>query len=563
MTQDASARPKSPKSPKNLELFGKLHLGMDHVLSKLLPDAPPLPDALKLQTETQSVATTWVQITEVFEKRKTMLQRRKEKSKSKSKNSATKTKKKLKEKEPEKRSTTKTTKKSKSRSSSASPRSAKSSEKVKTTKKASSKKSIRSKTESDVAEVKSEEQLSSYDKSVLKRLRKLPMCQNVEVGTNKYRAIAMWMELDKGKNSATSANLMELLTKLQLEAASGKQNKPKLSRKRSPESLDDALRAEKSSKRKALARERRRSRQESFVDEDEVVYESGDEEEEAEYKGGYSDSDEAEFMPELENSPPPERLKKRRTSKKQKQEAVKQEKTAADTTQLSSKDQLAAVVAKIRADDVVSGKTDPKYLSYEKKGAPGSSSVSAIELDDSEEEEEGEEQEEEEEEEEETKGQDSSTDDENGMFDLNEEDVYIVEAILCVKEGRSIMSAGRRQQKEMDLYLVKWDGYNELTWEPEENIPQRLIEMFRERERAKRACQYQIKVAHERREVINVTTQQREVLYMIQWINQESAVWESRSTLPSKTQVWLDKVLGAPAAKKRRETKVVKQYIYH
>lgn len=124
------------------------------------------------------------------------------------------------------------------------------------------------------------------------------------------------------------------------------------------------------------------------------------------------------------------------------------------------------------------------------------------------------------------------------------------------------MSAGRRQ-KEVDLYLVKWDGYNELTWEPEQNIPQRLIEMFRERERAKRACQYQIKVAHERREVINVTTQQREVLYMIQWINQENAVWESRSTLPNKTQVWLDKVLGAPVAKKRRETKAVKQYIYH
>ncbi|ETI53531.1 hypothetical protein F443_03546 [Phytophthora nicotianae P1569] len=554
MTQDASAR---PKSPKKLELFGKMHLGMDHVLAKLLEDAPPLPNTLKLQTETQSVTTTWVQVTEAFEKRKAMLQRRKEKSKRREEASTTKKKKKSKEKETEKSTKVKAIKKSKSRSSSASPRSGKSSEKVRTTKKTVTKKALSPKAESGITEVKSE-QPSTYDKSVLKKLRKLPMCQNIEFGTKKYKAVVKWMELDKGKDSATSAELMELLTKLQLEAAAEKKTKPKLSRKRSLESLDDALRAEKNSKRKALKRETRRSKRESFVDEDEVVYESGEEEEEPEYQGGYSDSDEAEFMPELENSPPPEKPKKRSTSKKPKKEVVKQEETTTSNARLSSKAQLAAVVAKIRADKVVSGKADAKYLSYEKKDAPGSSSNSAIELDDSEEEEE----EDQEEEEEETKDHDSSTDDENGMFDLNEEDVYIVEAILCVKEGRSIMSAGRRQ-KEVDLYLVKWDGYNELTWEPEQNIPQRLIEMFRERERAKRACQYQIKVAHERREVINVTTQQREVLYMIQWINQENAVWESRSTLPNKTQVWLDKVLGAPVAKKRRETKAVKQYIYH
>ncbi|KAF1780484.1 hypothetical protein GQ600_6274 [Phytophthora cactorum] len=230
-------------------------------------------------------------------------------------------------------------------------------------------------------------------------------------------------------------------------------------------------------------------------------------------------------MPELENSSPPERPKNRRTSKKQKQEVVKQEEAATSASHLTSKDHLAAVVAKIRADDVVSGKADAKYLSYEKKdeyrrGGGGRRRRGRRGKD-------------------ETKEQDSSTDDENenGKFDLNEEDVYIVEAILCVKEGRTIMSAGRRQ-KEL------------------------LIDMFRERERAKRACQYQIKEAHERREVINVTTQQKDVLYMIQWINQETPVWESRSTLPIKTQVWLDKVLGAPAVKKRRETKVVKQYIY-
>jgi len=135
---------------------------------------------------------------------------------------------------------------------------------------------------------------------------------------------------------------------------------------------------------------------------------------------------------------------------------------------------------------------------------------------------------------------------------------------LCVKEGRTLLSAGGQKNKDADLYLVKWDGYNELTWEPQENIPQLLIDMFRERERAKRKCQYQIKVAHERREVINVTTQTREIIYLIQWGNQDAAVWEPRVTLPPKTQVWLDKVLGGGpvVSKKRRETKAAKQFFY-
>ncbi|KAK1937841.1 hypothetical protein P3T76_009578 [Phytophthora citrophthora] len=570
MTQDA------PMRSKQLELFGKMHLGMDHVLAKLLLEAPPLPDALQLQTEKQSLATTWVQVTEAFDKRKLMLQRRKEKAKSTSKcreevSTTVKKKKKSKEKDTKLDIKEKTKQKSKSRSSSASPRSAKVSPSAKTEKK-SRKKTTSSpkatKLESNSAEVKKEVEMSSHEKSVLKKLRKLAMCQNVEFGTNKYKVIAKWLELDKGKNAGTSAELMELLTTFQIDSAPEKKKKQsKQSRRPSSESLDDVLRVEKRNKRKLATADRRRKK---FVDEDEVVYESEDEEEEPEYNGGYSDSDEAEFVPELENSPPPEKPKKRarRAPKRQKKEVDTMKEEGTDA-QLTSRDHLAAVVAKTREDVVVSGEAETKYLSYEKKPEsvqPGATSKSAIVLDDSDEEEEEEVEEEEEGEEEEEKTRDSSTDDdqdaaEQDMFDLNEEDVYVVEAILCVKEGRALMSAGRRQ-KEADLYLVKWEGYDELTWEPDENIPRRLIEMFRERERAKRTCQYQIKTAHERREVTNVTTQQKEVIYMIQWINQEAPVWESRTTLPGKTQVWLDKVLGAPASKKRRETKVAKKYFY-
>lgn len=79
VTQEAPAR------SKQQDLYGKPHMGMDHVLAKLLLNAPPLPDALKLQTEAQSLSTTWVQVSEAYEKRRAMLQRRKEKGKAKTK----------------------------------------------------------------------------------------------------------------------------------------------------------------------------------------------------------------------------------------------------------------------------------------------------------------------------------------------------------------------------------------------------------------------------------------------------------------------------------------------
>ncbi|KAG6622920.1 Chromodomain protein [Phytophthora cinnamomi] len=570
-----------PARSKPQELYGRLHLGMDHVLAKLLLQAPPLPAALKLQTETQSLATTWVQVSEAFEKRRAMLQRRKAKAKAKAKSKdkkdtqreGTRKKEKTKKKED---------KKKKSSSVGASPRSGRSSPSVKADKKSQKKKKTASsprvvKLESDV---KKEEQPDAYQASVLKKLRRQPMCESVAFGSNKHKIIVKWLEVDQGKGAGTSPELMRLLTRLQLDATADKNSKPKLTRKRSLETLDDTLRAENRGKRRAPSSDRRRSQKQrkAYVDEDEVVYESGEEEEEPEYKGGYSDSDEAEFMPELENSPPPEKPKKRaagRSPKRQRKQVAEEKESKeemevkeepASKTGMTSMEQLAAVVAKIRADDVASGKADTKYLSYEEKKKPekpkpGATSKSAIVLDDSDEEEE--EEEEVEDEEEETKDADSSTDDDQDMFDLNEEDVYVVEAILCVKEGRSLLTAGGQRAKDADLYLVKWESYDELTWEPDENIPRRLIEMFRTRERAKRSCQYQIKVAHERRVVTNVTTGAKEIIYLIQWINQETPVWESRTTLPIKTQVWLDKVLGVKApATKRRDTKAVKQYIY-
>ncbi|KAG7396863.1 hypothetical protein PHYBOEH_001620 [Phytophthora boehmeriae] len=547
-----------PVRPKRQDLYTKMHLGLDHVMAKLLLDAPPLPESLKLQTETQSLSKTWSQISSSFEKRKVMLQNRKqtdkEKKKKKKKDAKQQEEPVKKQKTPKEKIKQKKVQKSSKKSPAVSPNSGRNSPRVVKTERKKVKSPRVVKTERTVhspVTAAPEVSLDSYDAFLLKKLRKQPLCENLVYGTNKYNAIVKWLEVDNGKDGGASSDLMKLLAKM---ARASKTTKPSLSRKRSLESLDEALEAERRRKRKGKQRLAKENK------------EDDEEEEEMEYGGGYSDSDEAEFMPELYDSPPRgEKAKTRargRPSKKQKKHAEEEEeKSAVSVSTTSSKDHLDAVVAKIRADKVVLGDADTKYLSYDKTATPGNSSHSAIVLDDSEEEEE------EEEETKETEPDDdheSSTDEDNDLFDLNEEDVYVVEAILCVKEGRALLSAGVRRPKEADLYLVKWDGYDELTWEPDENIPQRLIEMFRERERAKRACQYQIKTYHERKVVMNVTTGTREVIYMLQWINQELPVWEARSTLPAKTALWLDKVLGAgpSSSKKRRDTKLAKQYIY-
>ncbi|KAJ0392943.1 hypothetical protein ATCC90586_008846 [Pythium insidiosum] len=142
----------------------------------------------------------------------------------------------------------------------------------------------------------------------------------------------------------------------------------------------------------------------------------------------------------------------------------------------------------------------------------------------------------------------SSTDEDQELFDLDDEDVYVVESLLEMRVGRTMVTNGRRS-KEADLYLVKWEGYNELTWEPDANIPKRLIQFYKEREAAKRACQFQIGEFLERRVAKNSTTSRDEIIYLIRWANQPQAYWEVRSNLPEKTVVWLEKTNRASQGK--------------
>ncbi|CAI5711889.1 unnamed protein product [Peronospora destructor] len=307
-----------PMRSKQLELFGKMHVGMDHVLAKLLQDAPPLPDSLKLQTETQSLRSTWLQVTETFEKRKFMLQRRREKEKRKGKNReeaviTTKTKKqKIKEKDLKNSAELR---KIKNQSSYDSLQTIKRFTSVTMDKKSVKKKMTTvtmspcsQKLETDVAVGKEKGALNAHDRSILKKLRELPLWKNVVHDTNKFRAVIKWMELDKGENAAMSTELTKLLEKLQLEAALEKKNKPKLSRKRSLEMLGDASQMqEKTSKPKYLTEDRKQGPKQprSSVDENEGVCDlERERKKEIESSEGSSESDEAEFVLELHNSPP-------------------------------------------------------------------------------------------------------------------------------------------------------------------------------------------------------------------------------------------------------------------
>lgn len=552
---------------RTAQLYANMHIAMDHVMALMVPIDRPLPTALALDTSQRSALESWQLLTAVVDRRQQKEEKRRRKEKEKK---AKKDKQEVKERKNGKSALSIETKN------------------VKTAKAAIPPKKAVARNAA-VSPRPATPPVQAHDRStdpVLDKLQELPGLKRLVAGSTKHKALVRWLEADQGKNLAISSELQLLVKRLNVkkEHLSDKDGKETKRKKKTllSETLDDRLRAERKHKL-ALQRERISMARKRRVidDEDEEMGDIGGDAEEPEYADGYSDSgedeygdDEAEFMPSLSTTPrapsPPRPSKKRAAKSPAAPSPAKAAASAPSPSSsgLSAEAQLKLVVAKIKQEDLLSDNKEAQYLTYSSApstsaatsaSAParssGSSARNAIVLDDSEEEEDDEEDEKgqphEGDEEEEANAADSSTDDDQELFDLNEEDVYIVESILKVKEGRTI--PGKYRTKEEDLYLVKWDSYNELTWEPASNIPRQLIEFFLERERAKRSCQYQINEFVERRLVDNVTTGMKEIIYLIQWSNQSQAVWEVRSALPEKTAIWLDKVAGAntPPTKKR------------
>lgn len=118
----------------------------------------------------------------------------------------------------------------------------------------------------------------------------------------------------------------------------------------------------------------------------------------------------------------------------------------------------------------------------------------------------------------------SSDEDEepNDMFDTDDPDVYEVEKIIRKKTGESY--------GDPDLYEVKWEGYEETTWEPASNISKDLIDEFEGQ--PVREDVYVVEEILDRRSKRDPTTRLKTHQYKVKWVGYEDVTWEPADNLP-------------------------------
>ncbi|CAH0514481.1 unnamed protein product [Peronospora belbahrii] len=118
----------------------------------------------------------------------------------------------------------------------------------------------------------------------------------------------------------------------------------------------------------------------------------------------------------------------------------------------------------------------------------------------------------------------SSDEDEepNEMFDTDDPDVYEVETILRKKKGE--------KYGEQDLYEVKWEGYDETTWEPASNISKDLIDEFEGQ--PVREDVYTVQEIMDRRSKRDPETRLKTHQYKVKWVGYDDLTWEPAENLP-------------------------------
>ncbi|RMX67947.1 hypothetical protein KXD40_005402 [Peronospora effusa] len=118
----------------------------------------------------------------------------------------------------------------------------------------------------------------------------------------------------------------------------------------------------------------------------------------------------------------------------------------------------------------------------------------------------------------------SSDEDEepNDMFDTDDPDVYEVEKILRKKKGETY--------GEQDLYEVKWEGYEETTWEPASNISKDLIDEFEGQ--PVREDVYTVEEIIDRRNKRDAKTRLKTHQYKVKWVGYDDLTWEPAENLP-------------------------------
>jgi hypothetical protein len=117
----------------------------------------------------------------------------------------------------------------------------------------------------------------------------------------------------------------------------------------------------------------------------------------------------------------------------------------------------------------------------------------------------------------------SDEDDEpNDMFDTDDPDVYEVEKIIRKKPGESY--------GEPDMYEVKWEGYDETTWEPAANISKDLIDEFEGQ--PVREDVYTVEEILDRRSKRDPATNLKTHQYKVKWVGYDDLTWEPADNLP-------------------------------
>ncbi|KAG7386408.1 hypothetical protein PHYPSEUDO_000337 [Phytophthora pseudosyringae] len=118
----------------------------------------------------------------------------------------------------------------------------------------------------------------------------------------------------------------------------------------------------------------------------------------------------------------------------------------------------------------------------------------------------------------------SSDEDEepNDMFDTEDPDVYEVETIIRKKTAETY--------GESDLYEVKWEGYDETTWEPASNISKDLIDEFEGQ--PVREDVYTVENIVDRRSKRDPATKLKTHQYKVKWVGYDELTWEPADNLP-------------------------------
>ncbi|KAG6574597.1 Chromodomain protein [Phytophthora cinnamomi] len=113
-------------------------------------------------------------------------------------------------------------------------------------------------------------------------------------------------------------------------------------------------------------------------------------------------------------------------------------------------------------------------------------------------------------------------DEPNEMFDTDDPDVYEVEKILRKKTAE--------RYGDPDLYEVKWEGYDETTWEPASNISKDLIDEFEGQ--PVREDVYTVEDIVDRRSKRDPTTRLKTYQYKVKWVGYDELTWEPAENLP-------------------------------